>query len=131
LYSRFFFNTDARRCAGIFYGSNKIPHKAGSFWEWLQLLFSTPHEVLDIALTLILGELGRWCLGGGKFRERLGDLIVCLMLFYLVRPWFQQSRQFSASRFCLVLWQSPSRCWVGTASARSLLSTLKNEQALA
>ena len=64
-----------------------MPHKTGSFWEWLQTLFSTPHEAIGIALTLILGEVGRWCLGGGKFRERLGDLIICLLLFYLVRPW--------------------------------------------
>lgn len=64
-----------------------MPHKSGAFWEWLRLLFSTPHEALDIALTLVMGELGRWCLGGGKFRERLGDLIICLLVFYLVRPW--------------------------------------------
>lgn len=64
-----------------------MPHKIDSFWEWLQVLFSAPREAIEIALTLILGETGRWCLGGGKFRERIGDLITCLLLFYLIRPW--------------------------------------------
>ncbi|NDO83239.1 hypothetical protein CJP72_21460 [Citrobacter sp. NCU1] len=58
-----------------------------SFMQWLHLALTTPFEAFEIAATLILGEVGRWCLGGGKLREKIGDLITCLLIFYLVRPW--------------------------------------------
>lgn len=49
-------------------------------------LFAQPKESLKIISILTLGELGRWLYGEGKVRERFGDLIVCLMIFYLIRP---------------------------------------------
>lgn len=57
-----------------------------SFSEIINQLLSQPVETLKIILILTLGEFGRWLYGKGKLRERIGDLIVCLMIFYLIRP---------------------------------------------
>ncbi|WP_336240460.1 hypothetical protein [Citrobacter werkmanii] len=62
-----------------------MPHKS-TLWEWLSLIFPIPDPVKAV-LIIILGEIGRWLYGGGKARERLGDTIICVLMFYLVRPW--------------------------------------------
>lgn len=62
-----------------------MPHKS-SAWEWLSFFFPLP-ESAKILLIIVLGEVGRWLCGGGKVRERVGDAIICVLIFYLVRPW--------------------------------------------
>ncbi|MGN7790359.1 hypothetical protein [Enterobacter sp. 22452] len=52
----------------------------------LMMLISQPAEVIKIVVILTLGEVGRWLYGGGRFRERAGDLVISLLLFYLIRP---------------------------------------------
>lgn len=49
-------------------------------------VFSEPVATIKIILIITLGEVGRWLYGGGKLRERCGDLIICLLIFFLVRP---------------------------------------------
>ncbi|EFE08609.1 hypothetical protein [Citrobacter youngae] len=61
--------------------SNKI-----TFGELLSAFISQPIEAIKIMFILTLGEVGRWLYGGGRFRERAGDLIISLLLFYLIRP---------------------------------------------
>lgn len=61
--------------------SNKI-----TISELISELFSQPKETIKVMSILMLGEIGRWLYGKGKIRERIGDLIVCLMIFYLIRP---------------------------------------------
>lgn len=46
---------------------------------------SQPAEVVRKVIILTLGEIGRWLYGGGRLRERVGDLIICLLIFYLIR----------------------------------------------
>jgi len=53
--------------------------------EVLGTIISQPVEMVRIVIIITLGEFGRWLYGGGRFRERCGDLILCLMLFYLIR----------------------------------------------
>lgn len=52
----------------------------------LMMVISQPAEAVKIVVILTLGEAGRWLYGGGRFRERAGDLVISLLLFYLVRP---------------------------------------------
>lgn len=54
---------------------------------WAHGAPSVVKEFCEVISTLVLGEIGRWCFGGGKLRERVGDLIICLLLFYFLRPW--------------------------------------------
>lgn len=49
-------------------------------------LFSDPLDTLKMIFIITLGETGRWLYGGGKFREKCGDLIICLLIFFLVKP---------------------------------------------
>lgn len=49
-------------------------------------LFSAPVDTIKIILIIVFGELGRWLYGGGELRERCGDLIICLLIFFLVKP---------------------------------------------
>lgn len=58
-----------------------------SLIEWLRTFLSQPFDVFEITIALILGEIGRWCHGGGRLREKTGDLIICLLIFYLIYPW--------------------------------------------
>lgn len=62
-----------------------MPHRL-SLSGWFAMLLTHPPDALRIALILLLGEAGRWLLGGGKVREVTGDLIMCLLIFCLVRP---------------------------------------------
>lgn len=50
------------------------------------MVISQPAEAVKIVIILTLGETGRWLYGGGRFRERAGDLVISLLLFYLIRP---------------------------------------------
>ena len=52
----------------------------------LMMVISQPVEAVRIVVILTLGEIGRWLYGGGRFRERAGDLVISLLLFYLIRP---------------------------------------------
>ncbi|QDE43578.1 hypothetical protein [Citrobacter sp. CF971] len=57
-----------------------------TFSGLLLALFSEPIDTIKMFFIITLGEIGRWLYGGGKLRERCGDLIICLLLFYLVKP---------------------------------------------
>lgn len=61
--------------------SNKI-----MLGKLLVAVVSQPTELIKIVTILTLGEMGRWLYGKGHFRERAGDLIISLLLFYLIRP---------------------------------------------
>ncbi|MGL5437710.1 MAG: hypothetical protein ACRDBO_20395 [Lachnospiraceae bacterium] len=58
--------------------------------EWVTTLISQPVEMTRVICIITLGELGRWLYGGGRFREMAGDVIICLLLFYLIRPHVMQ-----------------------------------------
>ncbi|WP_336220733.1 hypothetical protein [Citrobacter amalonaticus] len=58
--------------------------------EWITTLISQPVEMTRVFCIITLGEFGRWLYGGGKFREMAGDVIICLLLFYLIRPHVMQ-----------------------------------------
>lgn len=62
-----------------------MPHRL-TLSTWLAMVVTHPPDAFRIAFILILGEVGRWLLGGGKIREAMGDLIICLLIFYLIRP---------------------------------------------
>lgn len=62
-----------------------MPHRL-TVAGWFTMLITHPPDAMRIAFILILGEAGRWLLGGGRVREALGDLIICLLIFYLIRP---------------------------------------------
>ncbi|WP_050568264.1 hypothetical protein [Cronobacter sakazakii] len=54
--------------------------------EIIMTLISDPIEMIRILIILTLGEVGRWLCGGGRLRERTGDLIISILLFALIRP---------------------------------------------
>lgn len=55
--------------------------------EGLVIAFcSEPIDTLKIFFIITFGEVGRWLYGGGKLRERCGDLIICLLIFFLIKP---------------------------------------------
>lgn len=55
--------------------------------EGLVIAFcSEPIDTLKIFFIITFGEIGRWLYGGGKLRERCGDLIICLLVFFLLKP---------------------------------------------
>lgn len=62
-----------------------MPHRL-TLSGWFTMFLTHPPDAIRVAFILILGEVGRWLLGGGKLRESLGDLIICLLIFYLIRP---------------------------------------------
>ncbi|MEG1090824.1 MAG: hypothetical protein RR184_14275 [Citrobacter sp.] len=62
-----------------------MPHRF-TVTGWFTMLATHPPDAMRIVFILILGEIGRWLLGGGRIREALGDLIICLLIFYLIRP---------------------------------------------
>ena len=57
-----------------------------TFFGVISALFSEPKDTIKMVLIISLGEIGRWLYGGGKFREKCGDLIICLLIFFLVKP---------------------------------------------
>lgn len=78
-------HSTARRRAGFFHGTDIMPQRF-TIPGWFTMLVTHPPDAMRIAFILILGEAGRWLLGGGRIREALGDLIICLLIFYLIRP---------------------------------------------
>jgi hypothetical protein len=79
-----FYNQCPPLC-GLSFGLNKMPHRL-TLSGWLAMLLTHPPDAIRIVIILILGEAGRWLLGGGKLREMLGDLIICLLIFCLIQP---------------------------------------------
>lgn len=53
---------------------------------WTTAILNAPWEMLKVLLIITFGEIGRWLYGGGNFRGRLGDLIICLLIFFLIKP---------------------------------------------
>lgn len=57
-----------------------------TFSDLVLALFSEPVDTIKMIFIITLGEIGRWLYGGGQLRERCGDLIICLLIFFLVKP---------------------------------------------
>lgn len=62
-----------------------MPYKH-SLGEVLAMLFSNPPEALKTLGIMLLGAISRACLSSDNgCLKRLGDLICCVLMFYLVR----------------------------------------------